>query len=170
MWVVQGPLIQAANAHACTLLGYAPSEFLTGAWLHYLLLEHSQQHTIQQGGADPWALPWLGAIGCVDGAAVRVEVSAYRLDTTDDACDATAATVWQLWTPWPICTNPAQAGVVAQEDFCCIGSKRTTSITSARRREHPQPATGSLLFIGHLIKLGALNEAVDRAFGDQGAV
>ena len=168
MWVVQGPLIQAANAHACTLLGYAP-EFLTGAWLHYLLLEHSQQHTVQQAVlAHGHYRGWV-PLRKADGAAVWVEVSAYRLDTTDDACDATAATVWQLWTPWsqlPICTNPAQAGVVAQEDLLHWLQAHHQHYQRQEEGAHPQPATGSLLFID-IDCLGALNEAVDRAFGDQ---
>ena len=168
MWVVQGPLIQAANAHACTLLGYAP-EFLTGAWLHYLLLEHSQQHTIQQAVLTHGHYRGWVPLRKADGAAVWVEVSAYRLDTTDDACDATAATVWQLWTPWsqlPICTNPAQAGVVAQEDLLHWLQAHHQHYQRQEEGAHPQPATGSLLFID-IDCLGALNEAVDRAFGDQ---
>ncbi len=65
-------------------------------------------------------------------------------------CDATAATVWQLWTPWsqlPICTDPAQAGVVAQEDLLHRLQAHHQHYQRQEEGAHPQPATGSLLFI-----------------------
>lgn len=164
MWVVQGPIIQAANTHTYTLLGYAP-EFLAGMWLHCLLVEHAQQQAVQQAVLTTGHYCGQLQLRKADGEAVLVEVMAYRLEGGQEADDAA---VWQLWGPWsqlPTPPNLARAGVVSQDILLHWLQMRHQQCQDGHS-EGVAPATGSLLFID-IDCLGALNETVDRAFGDE---
>lgn len=160
MWVVQGPTIQAANAHAYTLLGYAP-QFLEGVWLHYVARELAQLTAVQHGVCTTGRYHGQVELRKADGQSVLTEVSAYRLQ------DAPEAAVWQLWAPWsqlPLPTALPQAGLVPQDVLLYwLQSCRQPWLDATA--EQAGPATGALLFVD-IDCLGALNETAGRPFGD----
>ncbi|MFC4620643.1 diguanylate cyclase domain-containing protein [Comamonas nitrativorans] len=160
MWVVQGPTIQVANAHAYTLLGYAP-QFLEGVWLHYVVRELAQLTAVQHGVRTAGRYHGQVQLRKADGQTVLTEVSAYRLQ------DAPEAAVWQLWAPWsqlPLPTALPQAGLVPQDVLLYwLQSCRQPWLDAAA--EQAGPATGALLFVD-IDCLGALNETAGRPFGD----
>lgn len=160
MWVVQGQIVQAANAHAYTLLGYAP-QFLEGVWLHYVVREPGQLAAVQYGVRTAGQYHGSVQLRKADGEAVLAEVSAYRLR------EGSETAVWQLWAPWsqlPLPTALSQAGLVSQEVLLhWLQSYRQPWLDEAGGGT--SPATGALLFLD-VDCLGALNEAAGRSFGD----